>query len=181
MVLQAQLRLKKFSDHTPLNNATYIILRHLPSPYKSLLSHILRRHSRLDVLEAQEGAPLLPNKIYYAPPSYNVSIKDGTFHLLQRTDHQTKESINIFLQSLAKNENIEKAIAIILSGVGRDGLRGVESIKKAGGLVIAQSPVSCQFPFMPQYIVDAGYADYVLSPEDMPPVIQGYAKQTATA
>jgi chemotaxis response regulator CheB len=169
--------LKEFFDHTTFNNATYVIIRHLPLDYKSSLDKILQKHSPLQVLEVKDGSPVLNNKIYYAPPYNDIIISDEHFNLITRTDGKKNAAIDIFLRSLANSENNEKGIAVILSGIGNDGLEGVEALKKAGGLIIVQSPKSCRFPFMPQLIIDHGLADFVLLPGDMPIIIQGYASR----
>ncbi|HET7897044.1 MAG TPA: chemotaxis protein CheB, partial [Flavisolibacter sp.] len=106
-----------------------------------------------------------------------LTVKEGRFDLLQRTAELYNDAIDIFLLSLAQNENNKKAVAVILSGKGSDGRKGAEAIKKAGGLVIVQAPESCEFNSMPQQVIDSGYADFVLLPEDMAPVIQGYVNQ----
>ena len=175
--------LKKIFDRTPLDNSTYVILRHLPYNYRSSLDVLLRRHTKLAVLEAQQGAPVLKNTVYYAPLHHDIAIKDGTFDLVPRNQNMLNRAVDIFLLSLAKNENKQNAIVVILSGIGKDGLAGTKAIKDAGGLVIVQAPESCDFSGMPQQIIDQGLADFVLQPEDMPPVIQGYAnmpRQTNT-
>ena len=165
--------LKSFFDHTPLNNASYIILRHLPIGFQSTLDELLKRHSKLDIAEAKQGESIENDRIYYAPPNDFMEMKDGAFLLSQRSDGPNP-SIDIFLQSLARNENKRKAIAIILSGTGNDGIKGVSEIKKSGGLVIVQSPDSCEYPELPEKMIEKGYADFVLEPQDMPVVIQGY-------
>lgn len=167
--------LKRIFNHTPLNNATYIVLRHLPSGYRSQLDVLLKNHTKLEVLEAGQGAPVLKNKVYFAPPYYHIAIKDGTFELVRRNGNGYNRAVDIFLLSLAKNENRKNAVAVFLSGTGSDGIEGARAIKEGGGLVIVQSPESCELPFMPRHIINKGLADFVLLPEDMPPVIQGYA------
>lgn len=78
------------------------------------------------------------------------------------------------MESLAANENRRKVIAILLSGHGPDGVSGAAAIRKAGGLVLVQSPETCEFPQLPRKVIQDGNADFVLLPEDMPVIIQGY-------
>ena len=78
------------------------------------------------------------------------------------------------MESLASNENKRTSIAVIFSGSGTDGIKGTEAIKQAGGLVIVQSPESCEFPELPRRIIQNGNASYVVLPQDMPMIIQGY-------
>jgi chemotaxis response regulator CheB len=167
--------LQHFFERTPVNNASYIIVRHLPKEYKSKLALILDRHSKLQVIEARPGAPILNNKIYYAPPGYHIVLYDGFFRLLKRNGQTRNKSVDILLESLALNENCPRSIAIILSGEGDDGTRGAAAVKKAGGIVIAQLPSSCEFPSMPLHVIKKGLAQYVLLPEEMPALIKGFA------
>lgn len=162
-----------FFDHTPLNNASYIILRHLPVDYQSKLTEILRSHSRLQVVEATQGASIENDTIYYSPPYHHLKIHGGTLEIIRRYDGVNNE-IDMFMESLALTENKKQAIAVILSGAGDDGVMGAAAIKKAGGLVIVQSPESCEHPRLPLAVIKSGNADYVVLPQDMPVIIQGH-------
>ena len=169
--------LKTFFDYTPLDNASYVILPHLPATYKSALDIILAKHSKLKIKAAEENEPVQINRVYYPPAGYYLKINDGRFELMERTTHTQNRCIDIFLTSLADNENKKNAIAIILSGTGHDGMRGATAIKNSGGLIIVQSPATCAFDGLPKSIIDSGYADFVLDPADMPIVIQGYVNR----
>jgi two-component system CheB/CheR fusion protein len=70
----------------------------------------------------------------------------------------------------------KRAIAIVLSGVGSDGTKGVQYIKKAGGMVIAQEPESCLQDMMPRYAIGSGCVDHVAAPSEMPKLILSYNK-----
>src|SRR4029079_18932654 len=72
-------------------------------------------------------------------------------------------------------EQRERAIAIVMSGMGSNGTAGAQAVKAVGGLCVAQEPESAQFPSMPRHLIDQGYADYILRPADMPPVLLHYA------
>ena len=58
--------------------------------------------------------------------------------------------------------------------MGTDGIDGVELIKKAGGLIIVQSPKTCQYRTLPTNVIKTGFVDYVLRPEDMQVIIQSH-------
>ena len=73
--------LVEFFDHTPLDNASYIILRHLPYEYQSTLDVILRRHSKLSVVEAVNDRRIENNTIYFAPPGKQMIILDRKLKL----------------------------------------------------------------------------------------------------
>src|SRR5690606_1305994 len=87
-------------------------------------------------------------------------------------------AIDTFLFSLAI-EKKEKAIAIILSGTGTDGTRGIEAIKDSGGMVMVQDPQSAKFDGMPNSAISSGNADEILKPRDMPAVLEKLVKSAA--
>src|SRR5206468_6411077 len=83
--------------------------------------------------------------------------------------------VDDFFKSLAEEQR-QRAICIIMSGMGSNGTAGCQAVKAVGGLCIAQDPESAQFPSMPRHLIDAGYADYILRPADLPDVLLTYAR-----
>ncbi|MCW3078654.1 chemotaxis protein CheB [Segetibacter sp.] len=164
--------LLKFFDNTPHDQATYVILRHVPIGQRGLLRDVLQRHSKLEIVEAEDGMAIENDKVYIPPSNSYMTIKNDTFYLHQRLlEHSYYNStIDTFLESLAKDK-AHKSIAVILSGNGADGAVGVAHIHKAGGLVIAQAPATCSHPQMPQAVIDTQGVDQVLAPHEMPAFI----------
>jgi len=76
-------------------------------------------------------------------------------------------AIDIFFKSLAGNRSFN-IVAVILSGMGKDGTKGIEVISKNGGVIIAQEPSSAKEGSMPESVIDSGYADFILHPKKMP-------------
>lgn len=85
-------------------------------------------------------------------------------------------TINTFFSSLAADKG-NKAIGIILSGTGTDGGVGIETIKKAGGLVLVQDPITAKFDGMPSHAISTGFIDAILPTESMPRYIEDYVKK----
>src|SRR5207302_1681431 len=83
--------------------------------------------------------------------------------------------VDDFFRSLAEEQR-QRAIAIVMSGMGSNGTAGAQAVKAVGGLAIAQDPESAKFPAMPRSLIDAGYADFILRPVDMPEVLLRYAE-----
>ncbi|MDO1450669.1 CheR family methyltransferase [Rhodocytophaga aerolata] len=166
-----------FFDHTPLDKASYIIIQHLSPHHQSRLTQLLEKHSKLDIALAENGMVVEPNKIYVIPNKQFMTLQNGTLYLTSKAGkkgpHQT---INTFFNALA-NDQADKAIGIILSGMGSDGSEGVKAIKNAGGLVIVQDPKRASYDSMPTQALATGMADWVLSPEEMPMRIQAYVHQ----
>jgi two-component system CheB/CheR fusion protein len=153
----------------------YVLVQHLPPTGESMLAEILGKHVDIPVLEVDDGMPVQANHIYVIRPGSTLTIKDGLLHPGERLARPMgNRPIDDFFKSLAEEQR-ERAIAIILSGMGSNGSAGAQAIKAVGGLCVAQDPESAKFPSMPRHLIDAGYADYILRPKDIPDVLLAYA------
>ncbi len=142
----------------------FVIVQHISIKYKSLMKDILAKDTRMPVEVVSDGMALEPNNIYLIPAGSKMTVKEGHFTL---EDLPTKSSpsyvIDSFFESLAK-EYGDRGVAVVLSGTGTDGSRGIAKVKKAGGIVIAQEPNSSEFDGMPQSAIDTNLVDVVLPP-----------------
>jgi chemotaxis response regulator CheB len=77
--------LTTFFDHTPLDNASYIIIRHMPKNYETQLKAILKRHSKLSIVKAEKGMPIEKNNVYVSDADDHLVIRDNKFHFISRT------------------------------------------------------------------------------------------------
>ena len=144
-----------------------MVVQHLSPNHKSMMDELLAKHTQMEVVRAEEGTLLRPNKVYLIPRKKNMRVQNGKLRLTEKPPvtgpHHT---IDIFLESLALDKK-DKAIAIILSGTGSDGTRGIECIKEHGGLVIVQDPATAKFDGMPNSAIASGCSDLILPPELM--------------
>jgi two-component system, chemotaxis family, CheB/CheR fusion protein len=169
---------EKFFPQLPTNiGMAFILVPHLDPGHASMMTDLLRRATKLEVKEAEDGEKVLPNHIYVIPPNKEMAIKQRTLNLgpLQRTQG-VRMPIDAFLRSLAEDAG-EMAIGIILSGTGTDGTLGIRAIRGAGGTVMAQTPSSAKYPGMPQSAVQTGLVDFVLPPDKMPSQLMSLSKQ----
>ncbi len=164
-----------FSNLGDLPCCAYVVITHLEASHPSLLPQLVQRHASLPVQQIEDGMPLEKEHVYIIPPDKHVTLLDGHFKLSSRPGDGWSVPINAFMTSLAETVG-DKAVGIVLSGMGSDGTAGIASIKKHGGLVIAQEPGTTQFDSMPRSAMETGLVDYVLAPEDMPRQIVKYAK-----
>ena len=164
--------IQTFFDSTPNVHASYIILQHLHPDFKTLMADILKKNSKLKIVEVLNGTIIDPNKIYVLPSNMYMTVKDDRLYLQPRSDFPSypNVAIDIFLQSLAEVEGNE-SIVVILSGRGADGAKGATMIKQKGGMVIVQTPQSSEYNSMPLSTIRTGSVDYELLPEQMPNVI----------
>ncbi|HAO32230.1 MAG TPA: chemotaxis protein CheR, partial [Candidatus Competibacteraceae bacterium] len=157
-----------FSQMTADSGMAFIVIQHLSPDYKSMMVELLSKRTAMPVRRAEEGMRVEADSVYLIPPKKNLSIFQGKL-LLRESDHNRGLNlpIDVFLRSLA-DDQAEKAIAIILSGTGSDGVRGIRAVKEAGGMVLVQSEESARFDGMPRAAITTGLADFILTPEDMP-------------
>lgn len=132
------------------------------------MDEILARHTSMPVHAAQDGMSVLPNHVYVNAPGKEVGIEAGRLRVSDRDKNASLvRPIDHFLRTLAADAGA-KSGAIILSGTGADGAEGIREIKRAGGLVLAQDPISAQFDGMPRAAVATGHVDVTLAPDRMP-------------
>lgn len=165
-------------DHFPSNSSfSFVIVQHLSPDHKSFMAELLSKHTQMQVQEAAHDMPTKPNCVYVMPSGKQLTVKRGRLHLAEKVrNREPNFAIDVFFESLAKDQG-RCAIGIILSGTGTDGTKGSKAIKAAGGMVVVQEPQTAKFDGMPNSAIEAGLADYILSPEAMPPEIMEYTRQ----
>lgn len=154
-----------FFDSMPdTANISFILIQHLSPDYKSLLVELVSRHTHMKVYEAGDNQDIERKCIYVIPNTKLITIQKNQLKLSEKKNGKTpNNAVDVFLYSLAR-ERKSKAIAVILSGTGTDGTKGTEAIKKEGGLVIVQDPATAKFDGMPNSVITAGNADFILPP-----------------
>src|SRR4028118_1474028 len=114
------------------------------------------------------------NCVYVIPNKKLITIRHGKLRLTEKNaGNAPNTAIDTFFQSLAEDKG-SKAIAIVLSGTGTDGSRGIHAIKSKGGLVVVQDPATAKFDGMPNSAIATGQTDFILPPELMPGEIMSY-------
>ncbi|WNJ21103.1 chemotaxis protein CheB [Pontibacter sp. G13] len=149
----------------PNTGMAYIIVQHLSRRFKSLMQEILAKDTRMTVKLAEHGMHVEPDHIYLIPPAYELTIQQRVLYLepipIDRASHFVVDTL---LDSLAQDLG-DQAIAVILSGTGSDGSRGILNVKNHGGIVFAQDPNSGEFDGMPRSAIDTRIVDYILPPK----------------
>jgi len=172
----------EFFTNMPTDSGVgFIVIQHLSPDYKSLMVELLSKKTAMPVLRAENGLLVLPNHVYLIPPKKNLTIFHGKL-LLSEQDHSKGINlpIDVFLRSLAEDQG-EKSIAVILSGTGSDGMRGVRVVKENGGMVMVQDEDSAKFNGMPRAAISTGLPDFILKPSDMPRQLLGYIQRPYAA
>ena len=158
----------EFFDHMPQNTAfSFVVIQHLSSDYKSLLVELVAKHTHMKVFEAAHDMTIQQDCVYIIPNNKLMTVRNGRLKLADKSLVKAPNTaIDTFLHTLAKDKK-DKAIAVILSGTGTDGTRGIQSIKEQGGMVICQDPATAKFDGMPNSAIASGYVDHVISPKLM--------------
>ena len=169
--------LEAFFEQVPLDSGmAFVVVQHLSPDFKSLMDEILSRRTKLPVLLVEDGVRVEANRIYLIPARKEMIIAQGRLLLSDRgSDQELSLPIDVFFRSLAQDCEA-RAIAVVLSGGGSDGSRGICDVHDAGGLVLVQDTDSAQFDGMPRTARDAGVADAVLPPQEMPRHLVNYAQ-----
>lgn len=152
--------------------APLLVVLHVDPRHRSWLAEILERHVALGVGQVRGGERLEAGRIYVAPPNHHVLVgEDGLLGLsdVGRVQH-VRPSADVLFASLAEAWG-PGAIAVVLSGTGRDGADGVLAIKRHGGTVIVQSEASAEFPGMPDAAIRTGAVDRVLPLDGIAPLL----------
>lgn len=152
----------------------FVLVQHLAPDHKSILSDLIRRYTRMQVFEVEDGMVVQINCAYIIPPNRDMAFLNGTLQLLEPSAPRGHRlPIDFFFRSLAQDQ-LERAIGIVLSGTGSDGTLGVRAIKSGGGMVMAQHPASTEFDGMPRSAIATGLVDYELAPAEMPAQLMAY-------
>ena len=156
-----------FRAMSPRSGVAFVIVQHLSPDHKSLMEELFTRFTTIPVREARHGERVEPDHIYLLPPGKEIEIADGCLQVTDRpTDRYLSFPIDKFFISLA-SECETRAVAVILSGTGSDGSRGIRRIQASGGLVLVEDPEAAAFDGMPRAAIEAGAADAVLSAEGL--------------
>ncbi len=168
---------EEFFTHIPADSGmAFVVVQHLDPTHKGMLPELLQRYTSMPAVQIEDGMQAEPNSIYVIPPNKDISILNGALHLLDPTSARGfRLPIDFFLKQLAQDQG-EKAVAVILSGMGTDGTSGLKSIKEKLGMVMVQEPRTAKFDGMPNSALATGVEDYVAPAGDLPAKLMEYAK-----
>src|SRR5688572_18497266 len=159
----------------------FVVLQHLSPDFKSLMDELLSRRTQMRIRMAEHDMAVEPNTVYLLPPMKEMIIR-GRRLLLNDKDPRVGLTlpIDLFFRSLAQDVGAQ-AIAIVLSGSGSDGSRGVLEISRSGGLVFCESPDTAQFNGMPLSAMRTGTVEQVLSPAEIAVTVAAIGRGEPTA
>jgi chemotaxis methyl-accepting protein methylase len=167
--------LLQFFGHVPADcGMAFVVIQHLDPHHASALPELIEHVASLPVQQAKNRMKMRPNQIYVIPPGEELLLMHATLYLMEPVPAPAvRLPVDLFLRSLAEDRG-ERAIGVILSGMGSDGMLGLKAIKEKGGLGLAQDPGEAKFDGMPQSVIDAGLADIVAPAAALPDKITAY-------
>lgn len=159
--------LSEFFDY--LSNdlpAAFVVVTHLSREHPSMLSTLLSTHTHMPVIRVEHDMDLKPGNIYVLIENKTLTVQNARLLLEDRDSEIMNSAVNVFFESLAKDFG-PKAIGMILSGGGHDGLDGAKLINKMGGNVIVQDPKSAEVNGMPLSIINHDHPTAILNAKDL--------------
>jgi two-component system CheB/CheR fusion protein len=148
-------------------NMALVLIQHLDPTYKSMLTELLSKTTKLPVAEVTDGMQVKSRHVYVIPPNTSMTISKGTLHLTPRVEVDRKHMpIDRFFESLSLDQK-GRAIAVILSGTSIDGVQGLKAIKAEGGITIAQDEKTAKYYDLPRSAVASGSVDLILAPKEI--------------
>lgn len=152
-----------------------VVVQHMPPVFTRILAERIEKNSRIRCHEATEGQEIVPGQIFLAPGGFHLEVvRDGArfrAHLHEGLpENSCRPAVDVLFRSVARSFG-SGSLAVVLTGMGQDGLRGSESIREAGGRVIAQDEATSVVWGMPGHVAQAGLADAILPLPEIGPEI----------
>ena len=150
-----------------------VLVQHMPPMFTRLLAERLQQKSNLRVEEATEGMRMEPGKAIIAPGDYHLKLKRQNGEVVctlnqEAPENSCRPAVDVLFRSVQEVYGAA-TVAVIMTGMGQDGLRGVETLHASGAYVIAQDESSSVVWGMPGAVVKAGLADTVVPLQTMVP------------
>jgi two-component system chemotaxis response regulator CheB len=143
-----------------------VIVQHMPPVFTRLLAERLAAKSQIGVEEGHPGAALRPGCAWIAPGDYHMVVTTEGLHAVLRInqgppENSCRPAVDVLFRSVAEVYR-PHALAVVMTGMGQDGLRGCEFIRESGGQILAQDQATSVVWGMPGFVANAGLADKVL-------------------
>jgi two-component system chemotaxis response regulator CheB len=162
-----------FSHLPAVIGVPILVTQHLPSPFMETFARQIGTAAKRPATVARDGDPLRPDEILVAPGDAHLTLerRRSSGQICVRLDHSPVASgclpsVDPMLVSVGEHYG-SGALAVVLSGMGRDGTRGATQLVASGGGVIAQDDVSSAVWGMPRSVAEAGLACAVLPPDQI--------------
>ncbi len=152
-----------------------LIVQHMPPSFTKMLADRLTKTCCMPFVEAEDGMEVLAGRGYIAPGGFHMGVtrklKQVTIQLSEGdAENSCRPAVDFLFRSVAE-AYLNASIAVVLTGMGQDGLRGVRALKEKGVPVFVQDRESSVVWGMPGAVAEAGLADYILPITEIAPKI----------
>ena len=153
-----------------------IITQHMPATFTTILAEHLHRLTNAPCREAKNGEPVTAGQIYIAPGDWHLTVEkegDGKIIRLNQNPPENfcRPAVDPMLRSLAASYG-NQVLALILTGMGHDGLGGGQCVVDAGGTILAQDEASSVVWGMPGAVATGGLCAAVLPIDEIGPALE---------
>lgn len=171
--------LEQFFMNMPKDSEmAFVVVQHLDPTHVGIMPELLQRLTLMKVIQVTDNLEVKPNHVYVLPPNKSMAILNGYLHLFEPTELRgLRLPIDAFFRSLA-DEQGEKSIGVILSGMGSDGCAGIKVIKERNGIVLVQDPQSAKFNGMPGSAIATGSVDIIAPANELPSRLMSFLKKS---
>lgn len=154
---------KLLLDHLPADTGmAFVIISHMNPDAFSQLAQILSRHTNMPARVASADMPIRANHVYVIPTNADLEVEQTKFKVTSPRSRRNAQ-IDLFFASIADTFR-DRAIGVVLSGYGGDGIAGCKQIKERGGITFAQDQTA-EVDGMPVSAQASGFVDFVLPPD----------------
>ncbi len=155
----------------PADSPAMVISQHIPEAFSGPFSERMNRCSQMTVSEAIDGEQILPGHVYIAPGDQHLLVvRDGARFRCQLSDgppvNRHRPSVDVMFRSVAQNIG-PNAVSVLLTGMGKDGARGMQEMQQAGAHTLAQDENSSVVWGMPGEAVSLGCVDEQVALENV--------------
>jgi two-component system chemotaxis response regulator CheB len=157
----------------PPDTPGVVVTQHIPKAFSGPFAKRMDQCCQMTVYEAQDGQQILPGHVYIAPgDKHLLVIRDGARYVCRLDDgtpvNRHKPAVDVLFRSVAQNVG-HNAIGLLLTGMGKDGARGLKEMREAGSPTIAQDEATSVVWGMPGEAVAIGAAEKVLALSEIAP------------
>lgn len=172
--------LKQFLKALPIDSPGVVIVQHMPEVFTQQFAKRLNAECDVHVKEAEHGDAVLRGHVLIAPGSHHMLLKrNGAKYFVQLKDgplvNRHRPSVDVLFRSVARYAGVN-AIAIIMTGMGDDGAKGLLEIKNENGYTIAQDEATCVVFGMPKEAIKLGAHHEILPLQKVAAAVMKWVK-----
>ena len=163
----------------PADTPGIVIAQHIPKAFSTPFARRMNDCSQMTVYEAEDGQQILAGHVYIAPGDRHLIVhRDGARYVCRLDDgspvNRHKPSVDVLFRSVAQNVG-RSSIGVLLTGMGKDGARGLKEMLEAGSQTIAQDEATSVVWGMPGEAVHLGAVQQIIPLDDIAARLYGLA------